>query len=366
MYTISFILSAVLLLLSLLVHSFGLLILTIFLIILTVVSKKKAKTSKDTCQSIAISPFNNKSSIPLMPNTSVNMIPKNSEPCPNTKLQTSDAHTPDTKIIAQNADCSSPSPDKNVQEEETLLALHRDLLSKMQQFNDTLSSIPSADIHLAETFDPKYKNPQDLEFVHSRITAKSDINKLGTFVVIDSETTSLQTATCGVIEVSAIRFVNFVPTQIFTTLIRPNRAIPSKITEITGITNDMVKDSPCIQQVIPALNDFCSGYNLVGHNLDFDLSVLEKYGFHVFENKRKFYDTLAISRKILKTPKRKWDKDICDYVEDDECFYHVENHKLDTLCTYYSIFRDTSHRSASDCLATGLLFKKLVGEILNA
>lgn len=239
------------------------------------------------------------------------------------------------------------------------------LSEQNKKFNDLLLSIPSIEIHLAEVFDPKYKNPKFFEFIHSNITVKSDINKLGTFVVIDTETTGLNSSTCGVIEVSAIRFENFCPVQIFTTLICPNGSISSKITEITGITRDMVRNSPCIQQVIPALNEFCSGYNLVGHNLDFDLPVLEKYGFNVFDKKRKFYDTLTISRKILKAPKQKWDKEYECYSKDYNSFYDVEDHKLETLCEFYEIYRDNAHRSASDCLATGLLFKQLVFEILD-
>ena len=251
-------------------------------------------------------------------------------------------------------------------EAEKAIANRRAYLSEQnQKFNELLLSIPPVEIHLAEVFDPKYKNPQFFEFVHSTVTAKSDINKLGTFVVIDSETTGLNTSTCGVIEVSAIRFENFCPVQIFTTLICPSGPISSKITEITGITRDMVRNSPCIQQVIPALNDFCSGYNLVGHNLDFDLPVLEKYGFNVFDKKRKFYDTLTISRKILKAPKRKWDKEYECYTEDYDSFYDVEDHKLETLCEFYNIYRDNAHRSASDCLATGLLFKELVFQVVD-
>lgn len=233
-----------------------------------------------------------------------------------------------------------------------------------QRFESVLSAIPRVKILLTEEYDPKYKDPQYFEFIHSNITEKSSREKLGKFVAIDTETTGLNPDSCGVIEVSAIRFESFVPVELFTTLIHPNGTIAERITKLTGITREMVKDAPRIQQVVPALNAFCSGYNLVGHNLDFDLPVIKKFGFDVFDKKRKFYDTLTISRKLLKAPKQKWDKEMECYIEDYDKDFDVEDYKLETLCSYYDILRDDAHRSASDCLATGLLFKHLVDEII--
>ena len=194
----------------------------------------------------------------------------------------------------------------------------------------------------------------------SSVTSKSNYDKLGTFVVLDVETTGLKCGTSEIIEVAAIRFDHWRPTTKFETLIKPRKEIPDNITNLTGITNEMVANAPSFSTIVPSFLEFIEGYNIVGHNLPFDLPFLYKNGIDVFSAKRKFYDTLDIARKTLVKAVKKYDKELGSYDIDYHKDYDVENHKLTTLCDYYEI-RDNNnaHRAASDCLATGILFDRL-------
>jgi len=68
---------------------------------------------------------------------------------------------------------------------------------------------------------------------------------------------------------------------------------------------------------------------------------------------------MQIAQKMLKKPKYKYDKEWEEYVIDYNSDYDVEDHKLDTLCSYYGIARNNEHRALSDCYDTARLFKKL-------
>lgn len=230
--------------------------------------------------------------------------------------------------------------------------------ARITEFNQVLESLEKYDIQLNDAFVPFYS---DDETKFSNITPKMSTKKLNDFVVIDTETTGLRSSS-AVIELSAIRFVDYKPVTLFTTLLKPTVKISKEITDITGITNEMIKNAPNIKQVAQSFIDFVGNSPVVGHNLPFDIRILENKGIYL--GKRKYYDTLKTSQRYLKKPKMKWDKELCCYFPADYD-YDVENHKLDTLCRYYRIFRDSAHRASSDCLATGYLFLKLLNDIVE-
>lgn len=206
-------------------------------------------------------------------------------------------------------------------------------------FQRMLLSLESYSITI--TMDEKKKlNLYEMpEIKHTNITSKSNYDKLGTFVAIDVETTGLSAGKNEIIEVAAVLFLDWTPNIKFETLINPKKDVPYNITSLTGISSKMLQNSPAFNQILNSLYKFVGNYNIVGHNLDFDLSFLYKNGFDPFSTKRKYFDTLELARRTLK---------------------NIENYKLDTLCDYYKI-RDNSgsHRALSDCLAAGYLFKKL-------
>ena len=133
-------------------------------------------------------------------------------------------------------------------------------LLRVKEFNQTLEKIESCSITLSNEKVKKnaLKDISDISF--TSVTAKSNYEKLGNFVVIDVETTGLTASKDEIIEVAAIKFEDWVPICKFTTLVKPKKEIPNEITEISGITDSMVADAPSIQEIIPSLDNFISNY----------------------------------------------------------------------------------------------------------
>lgn len=229
------------------------------------------------------------------------------------------------------------------------------------EFQRWIDDIPSVEVKLSDKkFDKKMVSELDDLIKYTNITPKTSFDKIGSFVVVDTETTGLSSVEDNLIEVAAIRFEDWSPVEKFHTLINPGKHIPDKVSAINNITDDMVADAPNFSQVIESLSVFIGKSNVVGHNLPFDLKFLYRNGYDFTIEKRRYYDTCEISKKILKKPKMKWDKEYEEYIINDNYDYDVENYKLTTLCDYYRV-RDNlfAHRALSDALATGLIFKKL-------
>lgn len=188
---------------------------------------------------------------------------------------------------------------------------------------------------------PLYDMP---DIVFSTIRKNSSYKDISNFIVLDVETTGLHARNDNIIEISAVKFIDGEATEYMSTLINPRKEIPVEATLINNITNEMVKDSPIISNVVDSFSSFIKGYNIVGYNLEFDLNFLFVNNLDLFSEKRKFYDLLPICRKHISK----------DY---------IYNYKLNTVCEYYNIFRDDAHRSTSDALATGLLFVDIANEI---
>lgn len=233
------------------------------------------------------------------------------------------------------------------------------LAEKKSAYNTMVSAITSAPVVIATEKAKKSAISFLNSLSYTTLTARSNIEKLSNYVVIDTETTGLKCTSDEIIEVAAIRFRGFEPVEKFVTLLAPNKPIPEHITAINHITNDMVFGKPCFQQIAASLVEFIGSDNIVGHNLPFDLKFIVHYGANVTETKRKYYDTLAIAQKTIKKVKMKWDREFQEYVEDFESD-GVSDHKLDTLCAYLGIPQQETHRAESDALATGLLFQCLI------
>lgn len=246
--------------------------------------------------------------------------------------------------------------------EENRERIKRDLAVKekaREAFDRQLVSIPVYSIPYSSEKTKRRAVSSMGEITYSRIAKKTNFSKLGDFVVVDTETTGITLLSSKIVELSALRFENFRPTMLFTTLINPECPIPPEATNVNHITDEMVKDAPKIWQVMPALQDFIGAMPLVGHNLPFDLKFLYKYGLNVPQPKQKFYDTLQIVPTVLSKAKTKWDADLQERVIDYEDGFDVENYKLGTVCAHYGIHISNAHRSSADCLATGLLFTRL-------
>lgn len=159
------------------------------------------------------------------------------------------------------------------------------------------------------------------------------------YVTLDLETTGLQPDKDTILEIGAIKVVEGSVADTYATFVDPRREIPSRITEITGITGDMVAGQPGIESALPRLLEFCGDYPLLGHNLVFDYSFV-KYGAagQGLSFEKEGMDTLAISRKVLPD---------------------LKSRSLQYLRKYYGIPQDKAHRALDDARTTYLLYEKL-------
>ena len=229
----------------------------------------------------------------------------------------------------------------------------------INDFIDTLDHIKQVNINVSEILVKKGKISVIDEITYSSITKRTNYDKLGDFVVIDTETTGLSAVKEEVVEICALRFRNFKPVECFVTLCKPHKPISSSAAAVNGISEEMVYNKPHFRQIAEALNEFIGNDTIVGQNLPFDLKFIVAQGFDLLKYKRKYYDTLAIAKKTLKARKKVYDRELHEWIYFDDFDYDVENYKLGTLCDYYAIPLVNAHRALADCYATGLLFEAL-------
>lgn len=211
-------------------------------------------------------------------------------------------------------------------------------LNSIARFHKTLSKLEHFPIDINSGFVVS-RNKELPVYTFSNITRKSNLSKISDFVAIDVETTGLKPLKDRITEISAIRFRNWEPVDMFTTLINPQCPIPFGVRDLTGITDDMVANSPIFSEIVSSLSDYIGKDSLVGHNLNFDLDFLYASGLDFTHTKRKYYDTLQLARRT----------------------YDFDSYKLDYLCEHLHIRNnDNAHRSSSDSLAAGILFEQIV------
>lgn len=161
----------------------------------------------------------------------------------------------------------------------------------------------------------------------------------GTFICFDIGTTGLSAARDKITEIGAVKVENGVITDTFSTFANPEMPIPQKITQLTGITDDMVKDAPSQSDAVGAFLEFAGDNVLVAHNAPFDTSFIAK----ACEDMGREYnytsiDTVAISRAILTD---------------------IKNCKLDTVAKFLRLGDFNHHRATDDAEMLARIFINL-------
>lgn len=168
------------------------------------------------------------------------------------------------------------------------------------------------------------------------------------FTVIDLETTGLSPEYDAIIEVAALKVNSgkIVDTFSSVTGVIGYVYIDDFITELTGITQDMVDQAPKINDVLPEFFNFIGNDIVLGHNVNFDINFLYDNSLKIlkipFTNN--FIDTMRISRRL-----------------------HPEksHHRLVDLCNQYSIDYSNAHRALDDCKITLSCFNALHSDVLS-
>ena len=169
------------------------------------------------------------------------------------------------------------------------------------------------------------------------------------FVVYDTETTGFNAASGDqMIEIGAVKIQNGAIIDRFDEFINPGRHIPDKITELTEITDEMVKDAGTEEEVTKRFLEWTGNAPMVAHNAKFDISFIEsamrKYNLGEFTNT--VIDTLELSRAL------------------DQGF---ARHSLSALVKRYNVpFDEESHHRADyDAEGTALVFHKMCQKLIG-
>ena len=179
----------------------------------------------------------------------------------------------------------------------------------------------------------------------SSSTGKNLNTYVADYVVFDLETTGTYPSFDKVIEISAIKVVGGVVDSEFSTLVNPEREIPSEASMVNGITDDMVENSPTFDVALKDFLEFAGDAVLVGHNIrNFDLKFLYRdamkyWGMTVGND---YVDTLPLSNKYLP---------------------ELDHHTLQDLAAHYNIPIEDAHRALGDCRMNQQVFERLKEEI---
>lgn len=161
-------------------------------------------------------------------------------------------------------------------------------------------------------------------------------------IVLDFESTGLNTKTCRVIEIGAVKLVEGTIVDSLSILVNPKEPLKPKITEITGITDMMLADKETAETAIPKLMEFIGDCPIAAHNANFDASLLKAELRRLGLSWRApVLDTLTFARKL---------------------YPDMKSHKLGTVCKALGVSLKNAHRAVHDATATALCLAKMYKE----
>lgn len=192
------------------------------------------------------------------------------------------------------------------------------------------------------------------------------VDIINDYCVIDIETTGLDPRYDEIIEISALRIRDNKIVDRFTSLVKPKQRFYASdddsdfyledgekvkyidvfITDLTGITNQMLGEAPDIEEILPLFNEFIGSDVLIGHNVNFDINFLYDNNLNYLKQPliNNFIDTLRVARKILP---------------------ELKHHRLDDLTKYFNNETRSEHRALNDCILTNTIYNELISLALT-
>ena len=158
-----------------------------------------------------------------------------------------------------------------------------------------------------------------------------------TTVVFDIETTGFDKVNDKITEIGAVKIVDGVITERFSTFVNPEIPIPEKITQITGITDDMVRDCKSIEEILPEFTDFCGDAVLVAHNAAFDMGFIKEAAKEPIA--QSYIDTVELARALMP---------------------ELSAHKLNVVAPALGISLEGHHRAVNDAEATAQVYIEFI------
>lgn len=160
---------------------------------------------------------------------------------------------------------------------------------------------------------------------------------LDSYIALDLEMTGLNAKRDRILEIGAVRVESGKVADLFQSFVNPHRKLTEKITNLTGISPEMLKGAPEDKEALMKLIDFSGDLPLLGHNIIFDYGFLKQCAANYdITYQKQAVDTLKIARK---------------------CLAHLESKRLEYLGRYYGLCRNQEHRALSDARMTAELFE---------
>lgn len=126
-----------------------------------------------------------------------------------------------------------------------------------------------------------------------------------TYCVLDLETTGFSAVTEKITEVGIMKIKQGEVIDKFSCFVNPEKHIPQRVTEVTNITDDMVKDAETIEKVFPKILEFIEGSVLVAHNAPFDMGFLKQNAKRLgHEFDYTYLDTLSLAKDLFPNYKK--------------------------------------------------------------
>lgn len=186
-----------------------------------------------------------------------------------------------------------------------------------------------------ESFEPRKPRHTNTKPEYMKYTKAKKLNS--DYVVLDFETTGLDVSYSNIIQIGAVKYKDHEIIAEYVTNVNPQKPIPNKISKMTGIKDEDLKEAPLIDEAMIDLLKFLGNESIVAHNAPYDMRFLLYTMNHLEIPYKRFrvFDTLKLARKHIPT----------------------ENHKLVTLKTFLNLDHYKSHNALHDCYAAGELYK---------
>ena len=161
-----------------------------------------------------------------------------------------------------------------------------------------------------------------------------------TFCVFDLETTGFSAVTEKVTEIGIMKLKNGEVIDEFSCFVNPEKHIPERVTEVTNITDEMVKDAETIDKVFPKVLEFIKGSILVAHNAGFDTGFFKQISKNLgYEYDYTSIDTLSLAKDL---------------------FPDYKKYKLGKIAENLGIKVEVAHRALDDVDTTVKVFKVML------
>ena len=202
--------------------------------------------------------------------------------------------------------------------------------------------------HLVGDDNPDIKVIYGVEAYLAPDNTKSIYNGKGqsidtTYCVLDLETTGFSATNDRITEIGIMKVKNKEVIDEFSCFVNPERHIPERVSEVTNITDDMVKDAETIETIFPKMLEFLGDQKetvIVAHNANFDVGFLKQNAKRLgYDFDYSYLDTLSLAKDL---------------------FPDYKKYKLGKIAENLGIKVEVAHRALDDVDTTVKVFNIMI------